>query len=256
MRSLHKLSAMQKRIRYQLLIGLLCFCTFAFVSKKTQRIPASLFRVEIKKAKSGSTYTFFHQEKSKARFVVTRPSAKDTSLLLCIPAAFTMQLNNTIDGFYMVEGKPFNTKAVNHRLGGAAHFVNGKISFFDTHRGAIFTPAAMDSLKKTGGSLFQQIMIISDGKAARFKDTALFQRRAIVHFANGKTAVAENNKPIRLADFSNDLVELGVTEAIYTDMGSWDEGWYRDPETGKLKIIGQIRTQTARQSNWVVFAKK
>lgn len=247
---------MHKRISYQLLIGVLCFCTLAFVSKKTHRIPESLFRVEMKKAKSGNSYTFFHQEKSKARFAVTRPAATDTSLLLCIPAAFTMQMNNTIDGFYMVDGKPFNTKAVNHRLGGAAHIVNGKIRFFDTHRGALFTPAAIDSLKKAGGSLFQQIMIISEGKAARFKDTALFQRRAIVHFADGTTAVAENNKPIRLADFSNELVELGVTEALYTDMGSWDEGWYRDPETGKLKTIGQIRTQTARQTNWVVFAKK
>lgn len=247
---------MHKRIKYQLLIGILCFCTLAFVSKKTTRIPESLFRVEMKKGKSGSTYTFFHQEKSKARFAITRPSKTDTSLLLCIPAAFTVQLNNGIDGLYMHDGKMYNTQAISRRLGGAAHVVNGKIRFFETQRGAIFTPAVIDSLEKTGGGLFQQIMIISDGKAARFKDSALFQRRAIVHFANGKTAVAENNKPIRLADFSNDLVELGVTEALYTDMGSWDEGWYRDPETGKLKIIGQIRTQTARQSNWVVFSTK
>lgn len=246
---------MRKRTSYLFLLGVLCFVTLAYASRK-QHITEKRFRVEVKQAKSGHRYTFFHQEKSRARFEIKRPAVTDTSLFLCIPAAFTLQSTNGIDGLYMHNGQLFNTTAISRRLGGAAHIVNGNVTFFDTQRGAIFTKPVLDSLKKTGGSLFQQIMLISEGKAARFKDTALFQRRAIVHLANGNTAVVENINPIRLADFSKDLVELGVYEALYTDMGSWDEGWYRDPKSGKTKIIGQIRTQTNRQSNWFVFSSK
>jgi hypothetical protein len=38
-------------------------------------------------------------------------------------------------------------------------------------------------------------------------------------------------------------------------MGSWDEGYYKDPLTNKTVIIGYDRSQTAKQSNWIVFKK-
>jgi hypothetical protein len=97
--------------------------------------------------------------------------------------------------------------------------------------------------------------MIESGKAAKFKDLKVFQRRGIAKFKNGKTAIIESNEAITLKVFADDLVELGVQDLLYTDMGSWDEGWYRDPATGKVVVIGKDRSQTKRQSNWVVFRK-
>jgi hypothetical protein len=48
-------------------------------------------------------------------------------------------------------------------------------------------------------------------------------------------------------------VSLGVRDAIYTDMGGWDEGWYRDGV--KVRTIGLMRGSTRRQSNWFVMTE-
>jgi hypothetical protein len=65
----------------------------------------------------------------------------------------------------------------------------------------------------------------------------------------------ESKESITLKVFSEDLVILGVMQLIYTDMGSWDEGWYKNQKNNKIVIIGQDLSQTAKQSNWVVFKK-
>jgi hypothetical protein len=63
--------------------------------------------------------------------------------------------------------------------------------------------------------------------------------------------VIESYEHITLTDYTKDLLELGVTDALYTDMGSWDEGWYRNGND--IETIGRIRSQTDKQCNWVVF---
>ena len=68
-------------------------------------------------------------------------------------------------------------------------------------------------------------------------------------------AIIESKQAITLKVFSDDLVLLGVQQLIYTDMGSWDEGWYKDPSSNKLVTIGQDLSQTSKQSNWIIFKK-
>ncbi len=70
---------------------------------------------------------------------------------------------------------------------------------------------------------------------------------------NGRTAVVESNKMITLKTFSEDLAALGVMNLLYTDMGYWDEGWYK--AGGKTITLGHYLSQTDKQSNWVVFRK-
>jgi hypothetical protein len=48
---------------------------------------------------------------------------------------------------------------------------------------------------------------------------------------------------------------MGVKDLIYTDMGARDEGWYRI-SPGETRRIGKNLSQTARQSNWVIFKKQ
>ena len=211
--------------------------------------------VEKKKSKAGNNYTIIYQNTSEMDFVDKRPAEDDKSIQLCIAAAFTQTSNYKIDGTYLCKGKISNEKAINHSLGGALKIINGKGTIFPTNKGKLITDKFLKDLSVQKASFFQQIQLISNGKAPSFKDKAHFQRRAIVIFKNGKTAVVECAESLLLADFSNDLVELGAQNALYTDMGGWDEGFYIDPVSRKKVSIGLMKTHTAYQSNWVVFRK-
>ena len=98
--------------------------------------------------------------------------------------------------------------------------------------------------------------MIEKGVGANYKDKKLFQRRAIVKLKGNKIAIIESFEHITLAAFTKDLLELGVVDALYTDMGSWDEGWYKDPASGKTITIGRMKMQTDKQCNWVVLKVK
>ena len=209
--------------------------------------------VEKKKSKAGNNYTIIYQNACEIEFTDKRPPEDDKTIQLCIAAAFTQLGNYNIDGAYLCKGKINNEKSINHSVGGALKIVNGKASIFPTNKGKLITDKFLKDLAAQKASFFQQIQLISNGKASSFKDKAYFQRRAIVIFKNGKTAIVECAEAILLADFSNDLVELGAQNALYTDMGGWDEGFYIDPVSKKKISMGLIKTHTAYQSNWVVF---
>jgi hypothetical protein len=236
-----------------LFLYFLLLCSLAHSQKPT-------LLVEQKTASSGNHYTVFHKGSNKVEFTTTRPDSKDTSLLLCIAAAFTRLDDGKVDGAYAINGQVMQ-EVPNLRLGGGI-FMNAKTcEIFPYHAyppssGIIKDPTLSKEMKKKikdgKYSFFQQIQLIVNGQAERFVDEKHFQRRAIVVFKNKSVAIIESKTAITLAAFSKDLVGLGVDNALYTDMGDWDEGWYRDAN-GKVKVTGTSKSQTGRQSNWVVF---
>lgn len=184
-------------------------------------------------------------------------------MLLCIAAAFTGLADGKVDGAYAVDGKVIQ-EVPTMRLGGAILLNSKGCKIFPYHAypppsGIIKDPTLSDALQKKikqgKYSFFQQIQVIVNGQAERFWDEKVFQRRAIVAYKSGKVAVIESKTAITLAQFSKDLVELGAYNALYTDMGDWDEGWYRDAE-GQLQTLGTSRRQTEKQSNWIIFSTK
>lgn len=216
----------------------------------------SFLTVEIKTGASGlSNYIIIYKNTAKIDFETIRPDQKDANILLCIAAAFTKLDKYDIDGLYICKGKTGNKNAINHSLGGAIKIVNGECSIFPTAKGKLLTDSLISEVEKKKGSLFQQIQMIENGNVASFKDTALFLRRGVVVFKNGKTAIVESKTPITLKIFTKDLAQLGAHNFLYTDMGSWDEGWYRSPDTDKIIPLGYNHSQTARQSNWIIFRK-
>jgi hypothetical protein len=213
-----------------------------------------IISVETKKGNSGNTYTFIHKNKCRIGFCITRPDKKDTSVFLCIPGAFTQLSDYTIDGLYICEGKTGNRDRINHSIGGAIRIINGEAMIFPTSKGSLLSDSLIHSIEKQKGSLFQQIQMIVNGEPAKFVDKKLFQRRGICILTNGETVIAESVNAITLKTFADDLAVLGVKELLYTDMGAWDEGWYRDAN-GKIVTMGYDRSQTDKQSNWVIFAR-
>lgn len=146
----------------------------------------------------------------------------------------------------------FNSNQINRELGGAMLIENGHCKLLATNKGATLTKNFLDSVIQNKNSLFQQFLLVQDNKAAVFRDKSKFQRRAICKTSDGTFAVVESDKAITFEIFNNDLVAMKMKEALYADMGAWDEGWYRNLN-GQIKKLGLDRSQTHRQSNWLLL---
>lgn len=226
------------------------FLISAFKSDTTN---GSGMSVEKKKTKSGYNYTLFYKNNLKIDVSQKRPEKTDKNIFLSFAGAFTDLQTLSVQGLYINNGKVFNKNNINHSLGGAIKIINGECEIFPTNKGKVLNDSLIDMIVSKNGSLFQQIQMIEKGSGAKYKDVKLFQRRAIVKLKGNKTAMIESYENITLATFTTDLLELGAIDALYTDMGAWDEGWYRNPSDNKIITIGRMKTQTDKQCNWVVF---
>lgn len=192
-----------------------------------------------------------------AAIETTRPLKADSNVLFVCAAAFTRLDNGKVDGLFIENGKVI-IRGVNHTLGGGIilHPPDSARagSIFGTDMGKRLDSTFVDSLVRMRASFFQQIQMVRDGQALVFrKDMSRFQRRAIC-FVHGKPVVVETLFPCTLQKFADALKAGGIQNALYVDMGSWDEGWYRDPFFA-MHTIGLMRNQTAKQSNWFVFRR-
>jgi hypothetical protein len=189
-------------------------------------------------------------------FRVSRPEKTDTTVLLCVAAAFTRLDNGGIDGLFAVNGKVQGN--VNKRLGGGCLLVSHTHPIIaGTRDGSLLSKGWIDSnITSQNADYFQQLQLVRNAQALRYgKDVSLFQRRALVTFAYRQPAVVESSGEITLQQFADDLAQLGATDALYLDMGGWDEGWIRNSNQ-QCKRIGLIGSQTNRQSNWLVIVRK
>jgi hypothetical protein len=108
-------------------------------------------------------------------------------------------------------------------------------------------------VEKSGGSLFQQLLLVKDKVAQLFKDSAIAPRRALAVFANGERAIVQSVKKTTLGQFAHDMQRIGVSNAVYTPVGDADGGWYRDGD--KIVSIGASSAPVPVQSNWVVWKR-
>lgn len=202
-----------------------------------------------------SDYRIIYKNSAKIDFEITRPDIKDTSILYCGAGAFTTLDKLDIDGLYICKGKTGNRHRINHTLGGGIEIINGECTILSTARGKLITDSLVSVIENKNGSFFQQIEMIENGKTAKYADSSFFRRRGIVIFKNGKTAIAESASPITLKTFTEDLAAMGAKDLLYTDMGAWDEGWYRNPKNGEIVPLGYDYSQTSKQSNWVIIRR-
>lgn len=201
-------------------------------------------------AMNGHHFATFVSNSSRVEFVTKRPSKDDKSITLCVPAAFTDPYNH-IDGLAISEGKVANS-GVDKQLGGACVLIDGDFEIFPTNGGKLLSDALIKSIQSKHGSLFQQFQLVKDGVAESFRDKSLFERRALVCNRDGKKEVVESQEALTLNQFAKDLADMGALNAIYFDMGDWDEGWHRDI-SGRIHVLGTSRKATDKQSNWVTF---
>jgi hypothetical protein len=212
---------------------------------------AEAFCVQNAKAASGDQYLLIYQGDTIAHWTTTRPNKDDKKIVLCIPAAFTETFGG-VDGLYAQGGHLFNKGRPDKKIGGALCVIAGKCSVIPCPGGNI-DGGVIANVQSRKGDLFQQFQVVANGIGEKFKDASHVQRRGVAIFKDCTTAIVESVGPITLTQFGEDLAQMGAEQLAYTDMGPWDEGWYRDPVSDKLCSLGRDHSLTNRQSNWLYF---
>lgn len=192
----------------------------------------------------------------------TRPEPNlDNNAVFCCAAAFTLDYKTEEDhkricSAHVSEGIYYKMPRIKRNTGAFVTY-NGKWLFlYDGDA----NPASFDvEFQKTAvnkGAGFAQEMMIHDGlqvKTTRpLGNTNLF--RALCEREN-RLCVVDAKKIMAFGEFIKLLLDNGITEAIYTDMGyGWNYSWYRINPNAPAIYIHQEYQPAA--TNWLLFYPK
>lgn len=180
-----------------------------------------------------------------------RPSMADSSITFYCASAFYEQneigfRHANVTGDHVHDGILYD---------GSKNFSGGAFTYFD--REAHFTrdnpQQALSDAASHGGEGFMQFMPIIDGQ---LYPLILGKQRCyrVLAELNGRLCIVEASKPIYYNDFIQKVLNLGVTNAAYLDMGgksTYSE--YRNEKGNAVKLFGGLPNPVIH--SWVVFRK-
>jgi len=216
--------------------------------------PAQQVQVVEKQTQKGSSYTIFYPQNLAIQVVTQRPQVADERCCLSVAAAYTDLDTDAPLDLLVCQGRTRQTAAKVGFLTGVLTISGDTLTIGRVAAGQSPPLRQLAQASARQGTVLLQELLVFEGQNQRQAGGSLFQRRALVEFANHRFAVVESvADEVEMQQFAADLLELGAKNALYLDMGDWDEGWYR---TGSGTVtLGHRRTHTAQQSNWLVFTK-
>ena len=176
----------------------------------------------------------------------------DSSIVFCCAAAFTRYdrpHNNNhlfIAGDHVCSGERKRGYSCTNNTG-AFVFYNGEWKFLlDKYS------HELDSAALYKGSGFAQEMLIHEGRPIKTvrRLSQVEQYRALCQL-NGELCVIDAREPQPFGDFINTIMDAGVEEALYLDMGEWHYSWYRKCLGIDAIPIHSDLKETA--TNWLLF---
>lgn len=218
---------------------------------------------EVAEAVESSNYT--HREEKDSLLIYTphysrmdlvcgtMPALTDTNVIFCAEAAYTAQLLNefkhsNILGDHVSSGKRYKGSPGKWNTGAFVYY-NGQWKFLYQVYGK-----ELDAAARNGGMGFGQECMIHEGKLVPVnrKCSNRNEFRALCEL-EGKLCVIDSKGVTAYGDFMQALLDAGVTEAIYLDMGpGWNYSWYRD-HNGVAQKIHDKKIQYT--TNWITFYK-
>jgi hypothetical protein len=209
-------------------------------------------RIEQRKTAKGTLYSLFYPQNLAVRVVTSRPNVGSSQYRLSVAAAYTdLQTNQPLD-LLVCGGRVLQPKAKVGFLDGSLTILGNTLTISQLAKGQSPSSTQLEQVRAGKGTLLLQELLVFRGKNQKAAGGSVFQRRALVEFASHRFAVVESaSNYLTMKKFADDLLELGAKNALYLDMGDWDEGWYKSQ--GRVAVLGNRRTETARQSNWLVF---
>ena len=202
--------------------------------------------------KTDTFYVFFPEYTHVDLECGKRPKKSDKSITWCSGAAFQHDIqldfnDENIEGYHASKGKYSDSPYVKDSYG-AVTFDNGGFHFeFDNPEQAIKEAAEL------GGSGFMQYRIMKDGELINDFIMPRVRSYRVIAELNGHLCVIDSIEMMHFDDFTKGLKELGVTNALYMDMGAgWNYSWYRKAD-GKVRTLFGLKVPWSH--NWVVFRK-
>ncbi|MBR5254956.1 MAG: phosphodiester glycosidase family protein [Bacteroidales bacterium] len=227
-----------------------CFLIFLFFNLKSQESRLEIDTFYYQLDTSNYTFAVYKPENATYHFQRTKPDSNNNNLLMSVVAAFTSKAPEHIVGTSVSNGKkkiyPTDAETAYCLIIGE----DVKIESLNQNRNI-----SIEKAVKQKGDYFQQMHLVENGQPKSceiFKNRSTF-RRALAQ-KEGQTHIVETLDRMTIDDFVEVLINLGYEQAIYLDMGSWSEGWYRDSED-KIVKIGNNWRSSHLQTNWLVIHK-
>ncbi|MBH8569185.1 hypothetical protein KB206_09845 [Microvirga sp. STS02] len=213
---------------------------------------APAVHMEGKTTAGGQQYSIFYPQRLAVRIITARPDVANSRVHLSVAAAYTdLDTDQPLD-LLVSPGRAVQAKATVGFLDGVLTITGDSLRITQIPRGQSPPGAELARVQRQHGTLLLQELLVFRGRNVRGAGGSFFQRRALAELPNHRFAVVESQADdLTMQQFAADLLELGALNAINLDMGGWDEGWYR-AGTQVVKL-GHRRTDTNRQSNWLVF---
>ncbi len=196
--------------------------------------------------------TIMYPEYTSVEFVsANRPSRLDEAVTYCSGATFQKTYNpffthDEIAAVHVEDGVLYRGYA--QKGMGAFSFYDGAFHFSDSE----YAEQDLTLAAERGGCGFQQYMIIDDGEIV-LEPANEYRCFRVIADLDGKLCIIDSKKQIHFHDFACAVRDLGVTEALYMDMGSgWNYSWYRD-NNGKVNTL--IGIPWIFSHNWIEFRK-
>ena len=201
---------------------------------------------------TGTVYVLFPEYSDVELVCQKRPSKSDAAITWCSGAAFQHEVSldfsqENIEGDHAVEGELYLSE-YNKEAYAAFTFADSAFSFdFDNPTQAIKRAA------DAGGSGFMQFGLIRDKEEVMNFDRPRARCYRTLAELNGNLCVIDSVKMLHFDEFMTELHRLGVTNAIYMDMGAgWNYSWYRNAYD---KVVTLFGLPVPWSHNWVVFRK-
>lgn len=207
---------------------------------------------ETKIYNTGIVYVFFPEYDSVELVCADRPSKSDESITWCSGAAFQHAVEigftqENIEGDHAVNGTFYDSPHDKDAFA-AFTFADGEFAFrFDDPAGAV------EEAARAGGNGFMQFGLIRDGEEVMNFDRPRARCYRTLAELNGSLCIIDSVNMLHFDEFMEELKRLGVTNAVYMDMGAgWNYSWYRRT-TGRVATLFGLPVPWSH--NWIVFRK-
>lgn len=167
-----------------------------------------------------------------------------TNNMLLFQAADVRADNKKIVGAFVLRGKPLSWGLSKK---GYCSIIGDQVTIGVADNSPLFEQAT-----EVGGYFFRQYPLVSEGMLVENELKSQSTRRGLCEL-EGRVVVAETFTPESLHDFSQALVDLGTTNAIYL-VGSSAIGWYRTMD-GLGIASGQWEPRVYKNVSFIVWAK-
>lgn len=183
------------------------------------------------------------------------PPKTDEAVIFVCAAAFTGQKlaafsHSNIAGHHVSGGEFFEGYRCGPNNGIFTWSKKGRWHFYNySHKNS---EGVLRTAAREGGMGFGQSLLFHNGKQFKgcFKPWNSNQYRALCEI-DGKLCIVDCARTLPFGSFLSALKKLGVTNAIYCDMGyGWNYSWYRQ-DSGRVQEL--FLTPGKYTTNWIAF---